>query len=163
MVADGAADRAVDLVLPRPGEPPPNAPRGRRWWAALTLLVLGCVISGLCLVTVAGAWSDDHQIGRHEGHAIADVLSVSFSRTAVRFATPDGTVVIPPTGVLYPSGLAAGERVRVEYDTQNTELVRVAGRDFRLSFLPAGLSLVVCWAIVGPLLWVLRRTRRTLG
>jgi hypothetical protein len=122
--------------------------------------VLGCVVSGLCLLVVIGAWQNDHQIGRHEGHAVADVLSVSFSRTAVRFVTPDGTVVIPPTGVLYPSGLAAGERVRVEYDAQNTELVRVAGRDFTLSFLPAGLSLVGCWAIVGPLVWFLRREPR---
>jgi hypothetical protein len=76
----------------------------------------------------------------------------------VRFVTPDGTIVIPSTGVLYPTGLAAGDRVRVQYDTQNPELVRVAGRDFRLAFLPVGLSIVICWALVGPAVWLLRRT-----
>lgn len=157
---------AADVVLPGPDGLLPPAPgtrgerRSRQWWTSVTLLVLGCVVSALCVLVVVGAWLDDHRIDQSEGHAVADVLSVSFSRTAVRFVTPDGTVVIPPTGVLYPGGLAAGERVRVEYDTGNTELVRVAGRDFRLSFLPAGVTLVVCWAIVAPLLWLLRRGRK---
>ncbi|HEX3648767.1 MAG TPA: hypothetical protein VHV49_10070, partial [Pseudonocardiaceae bacterium] len=64
---------------------------------------------------------------------------------------------------LYPGGLAAGERVRVEYDTTNTELVRVAGRDFRLALLPVGSSIAICWAVVGPLLWWLVRRGRTTG
>ncbi len=131
--------------------------RGRRIVAG-TLLALGCLFTGLCLLLLVGAWHDDSQIDAHEGHTVADVLSVSFARTAVRFVTPDGTVVIPSTGLLYPSGLATGERVRVEYDTRDTELVRVAGRDFRLGFLPVGVSLLVGWAVVTPLVWLLRRT-----
>lgn len=136
--------------------------RGRRI-AAATLLVLACVFSGLCLLVLAANWNDDRQIEGHEGTAVADVSSVAFNRTAVRFVTPDGTVVIPPTGVLYPTGLAAGERVRVEYDTQKPELVRVAGRDFTLAFLPVGTSLLVCWALVGPAVWLLRRRPRTVS
>jgi hypothetical protein len=135
---------------------PTGKRRGRRI-AAATLLVLGCLFSGLCLLLLVATWHDDSQIDGHEGRAVADVLSVSFTRTAVRFVTPDGVVVIPTTGVLYPTGLAAGEQVRVEYDTKNTELVRVAGRDFRLAFLPVGMSLVICWAVVTPLVWLLRR------
>ncbi|HEY0808130.1 MAG TPA: DUF3592 domain-containing protein, partial [Pseudonocardiaceae bacterium] len=89
----------------------------------------------------------------------ADVLSVSFNRTAVRFVTPNGRVNIPSNGLLYPIGLAAGERVRVEYDTANTELVRVAGRDARLALLPVGTSLLGCWALLVPAIWLLRRRR----
>jgi hypothetical protein len=138
---------------------PARRRRGRRATAA-TLLVLGCLFSGLCLLLLASAWNDDAQIQSHEGRAVADVLSVSFNRTAVRFVTPDGTVVIPSTGVLYPTGLAAGERVRVEYDTRGPELVRVAGRDFRLAFLPVSTSLAACWAVLGPVIWLLRRKPR---
>lgn len=141
---------------------PTRRRRGRRIVAA-TLLVVACVFSGLCLLLLASSWNDDRQIEAHEGTAVADVLSVAFNRTAVRFVMPDGTVVIPSTGILYPTGLAAGERVRVQYDTQNTELVRVAGRDFRLAFLPVGMSLLVCWAVAGPLFWLLRRTPRTVS
>ena len=66
---------------------------------------------------------------------------------------------IPANGVVYPVGLAAGERVRVEYDTANTELVRVAGRGWQLAFLPVGTSLLACWALLVPALWLLRRKR----
>ncbi|HEY7815134.1 MAG TPA: DUF3592 domain-containing protein, partial [Nakamurella sp.] len=93
--------------------------RGRRV-TATTLFVIGCVLSGLCLLVLVASWYDDQQINAHRGEAVADVLSVSFNRTAVRFVTPNGTVNIPSNGVLYPLGLAAGERVRVEYDTANT-------------------------------------------
>jgi hypothetical protein len=128
--------------------------------SALVLLVLGCVFSGLCLLVLGSSWYDDRQIDAHQGHAVADVLSVSFNRTAVRFVTPNGTVNIPSNGLLYPTGLTAGDRVRVEYDTANTELVRVAGRDARLALLPVGTSLAACWALVGPLFWFLRRMPR---
>lgn len=155
----------ADVALTGPGTPPDAGPtrvptrarRGRRLVAA-GLLTLACAVTGLCALLLVGAWHDDSQIDAHEGHAVADVLSVSFSRTAVRFVTPDGTVVIPPTGVLYPTGLAAGERVRVEYDTRDTDLVRVAGRDFRLGFLPAGIAVLATWAVAAPLVWLLRRT-----
>jgi len=124
------------------------------------LLVLGCVFSGLCLLALGSSWYDDQQIDAHQGQAVADVLSVSFYRTAVRFVTPNGTVTIPANGLLYPIGLTAGERVRVEYDTTNTELVRVAGRDARLALLPVGTSLLGCWVLVGPGIWLLRRKPR---
>jgi uncharacterized protein DUF3592 len=170
MVADvvPAGSDGLDETAPRPADGTDPAPepvrmpqkrRGRRI-AAVTLLALGCLVTLLSLLVLVGSWLDDSQIDAHEGQAVADVLSVSVGRTAVRFVTPDGTVVIPSTGVLYPGGLRAGERVRVEYDTANTELVRVAGRDFRLALLPVGASIAICWAVVGPLLWWLRRRGR---
>jgi hypothetical protein len=152
---DSADDSATDSMR-EPVRMPTRKRRGRRI-AAATLLVLGCLFSGMCLLLLVATWHDDSQIDGHDGRAVADVLSVSFTRTAVRFVTPDGTVVIPTPGVLYPTGLAAGEQVRVEYDTRNTDLVRVAGRDYRLAFLPVGMSLVICWAVVTPLVWLLRR------
>jgi hypothetical protein len=163
----------ADVVLAGPdgsGETAPSPadsagtariPRRARPIAALTLLVLGCVFSGLCLLVLGSSWYDDQQINAHEGQSVADVLSVSFNRTAVRFVTPNGTVDIPANGLLYPIGLTAGERVRVEYDTANTELVRVAGRDSRLALLPVGTSLLVCWALLVPSIWLLRRRRGT--
>jgi hypothetical protein len=159
-----AGSDGLDETAPRPDDDAdpvrmPAKRRGRRI-AAGTLLAVGCLVTVLGLLVLVGSWLDDSQIDAHEGRAVADVLSVSIGRTAVRFITPDGTVVIPSTGVLYPSGLRAGERVRVEYDTANTELVRVAGRDFRLALLPVAMSIVICWAVVGPLLWWLRRRGR---
>ena len=144
-----AGSRAADHA-------PTRAHRGR-WLASVTLFVLGCVFSGLCLLVLVSSWYDDQQIDAHRGQTVADVLSVSFNRTAVRFVTPNGTVIIPANGVVYPTGLATGERVRVEYDTANTELVRVAGRGWQLAFLPVGTSLLACWALLVPTIWLLRR------
>jgi hypothetical protein len=173
MVADVvlAGQDDLDETAPRPAGgadqgPGPGrtaAKRRARRIAAGALLAVGCLVTVLSLLVLVGSWLDDSQIDAHEGRAVADVLSVSVNRTAVRFVTPDGTVVIPSTGVLYPGRLTAGERVRVEYDTANTELVRVAGRDFRLALLPAGTSIAICWAVVGPLLWWLRRGNRLSG
>jgi hypothetical protein len=156
---EGPGGAAPPQAGSRAADPAPTrAYRGRRITAA-TLFVLGCVFSGLCLLVLVSSWYDDHQIDAHRGQTVADVLSVSFNRTAVRFVTPNGTVIIPANGVVYPIGLAAGERVRVEYDTANTELVRVAGRGWQLAFLPVGTSLLACWALLVPALWLLRRKR----
>jgi hypothetical protein len=139
---------------------PVRARWGRRV-TALVLLILAGVVTALLLLVSIASWLDDNAIDAHEGTAVADVLSVSFNRTAVRFVTPNGTVAIPSAGVLYPTGLVAGERVRVEYDTQNTDLARVAGRTFTLSFLPVGTGILIVWAVALPLVWLLRRRRRT--
>jgi hypothetical protein len=138
---------------------PTRARRGRRVIAA-TLLILGGVFTGLCLLLLVSSWHDDTQIDAHRGAAVAEVLSVEFNRTAVRFDTPDGTINTPSNGVLYPDGLVVGDRVRVEYDTANPDLVRVAGRTARLALLPVGTSILACWAVVGPAVWLLRRRPR---
>jgi hypothetical protein len=153
-------------VLDRPEEPEPVAEltptsgNKRRRLLATVLLVVAGVFSGLCLIVVYSAWWDGHSIDDHLGRANADVLSVSFNRTVVRFVTPDGAVVIPPNGVMYPDGLAAGEQIRVEYDTQNPDVVRVAERGWTLAFLPVGSTLAGAWVLIGPTAWWLRRTSR---
>jgi hypothetical protein len=135
-------------------------PTRRRRICAIVVLVLACVISALSLLVLYGCWHDDRDIDEHLGQTDADVLSVVFNRTAVRFVTPDGTVNVPPEGVLYPAGLAAGERVKVEYDTLDPDLVRVAGRSYLLALLPIGSTIAGAWLIAGPLLWWLRRPKR---
>lgn len=125
--------------------------------AVRVLWALGIVISVVCLLLLIAAWRNDLAIGSHPARTAADVLSTSFTRTVVSFTTPDGSVHIPPNGVLYPAGLHAGDKVWVNYDLTDPGLVRVAGRGFSLALLPIGSVLVVTWAVIGPLLWWLCR------
>jgi hypothetical protein len=126
----------------------------------LALTALGVLITGLCLCLLIAVWRDDAAINARTGHATAEVPSVSFSRTVVQFNTPDGAAHRPAAGLLYPSGLAAGQVVYVEYDTANPDLVRVAGRGARLALLPIGTTVLGVWAVLGPAIWWLRRRAR---
>jgi hypothetical protein len=163
MVSDVALAESDERGEPTAPEAAPQPPKlsARRRIAATTLLVVGLAISALALLVLYACWHDDRDITNHIGRTDADVLSVVFNRSAVRFVTPDGTVYIPPDGVLYPEGLTAGTRVRVEYDTLEPNMVRVAGRDFTLAFLPIGTTIAGTWIVVAPLLWWLRRAKRT--
>lgn len=156
---ESAADTGAEIG--EPVGPAVRRPRrsGRRV-IAMVLLILGGVFSGLCVVIVASCWWDDHQIDAHLGRADASVSSVSFNRSAVQFVTPDGATYIPPNGVLYPENLKAGETIRVEYNTQDPNVVRVAGRDYRVTFQPVGLAFLISWVILVPLIWWLRRNPR---
>lgn len=131
-------------------------PRVRRW-VTRGLLVFAAVITFLCVVLVVAAWTEDISIDDNTGYAPAEVVSDGFTRTLVRFYTPDGAEHIPQTGVLYPSGLKVGDRIQVEYSQDNPDLVRVAGRGAVVTLLPVGLTLVGVWAVVVPAVWWLRR------
>ncbi|WP_307868150.1 DUF3592 domain-containing protein [Umezawaea beigongshangensis] len=124
------------------------------------LLTLGCVVTVVCVILVLACWRDDAAVEARTGRANAEVVSVAFNRTVVRFGTSDGRVFIPSQGVLYPEGLEVGQVVRVEYDTANPETTRVAGRTAVLSFLPVGTYLLAVWAVLAPLIWWLRRRAR---
>ncbi|HEX8864987.1 MAG TPA: DUF3592 domain-containing protein [Lentzea sp.] len=121
------------------------------------LLVVGGVVTLMCVLLPLACLRDDMAIERHLGQAVAQVDSVAFNRTIVRYATPDGRVVIPQQGVLYPSGLNVGDNVRVEYDQSNPELTRVAGRSWVLSLLPVGTFLLAVWLVIAVVVTVLRR------
>ncbi len=121
------------------------------------LFVVGGVVTLLCVLLPIACWRDDVAIERHLGQAVAQVDSVSLNRTVVRYATPDGRVIIPSLGVLYPSGLNVGDNVKVEYDQTNPELTRVAGRTAVLSLLPVGTFLVIVWIVIAGVVTVLRR------
>ncbi len=127
---------------------------------ARVLLALGGVVTFLGVVLMVAAWTEDISIDRATGYANAEVVSVSFNRTLVRFYTPDGAEHIPQTGVLYPSGLKVNDVVEVEYRRDNPELVRVAGRGAVLTVLPVGLTLLGVWAVLVPSVWALRRASR---
>ncbi|TCP53134.1 hypothetical protein EV191_105197 [Tamaricihabitans halophyticus] len=133
--------------------------RGRRPRRIVTLVVTvtAATLSFLCITLVFAAWQNDRAIGSRTGFANAEVISVDSDRSLVRFQTPDEMVHIPPNGVLYPGGLAEGQVVRIEYDQQDPELARVAGRNMSLTLLPVGSTMLITWAIAGPILWWLRR------
>jgi hypothetical protein len=122
------------------------------------LLSVGALLTGLGLLLVIAAWTEDIKIDRHTGYANAAVVSVSYQRTLVRFQTPDGAEHIPSVGVLYPEALKEGQVVRVEYDQGSPELVRVAGRGFSLTLLPVGTTVLAGWLVLTPIvLWLRRR------
>jgi hypothetical protein len=68
--------------------------------------------------------------------------------------------------VLYPSELATGMRIYVEYDKLNPNLVRVQHRNAKLAVIPAGSIAVVGWlvaaAALGSLALVDKRLDRQL-
>ncbi|MFC5057936.1 DUF3592 domain-containing protein [Saccharothrix xinjiangensis] len=123
------------------------------------LPVVGALVTLIALVLLTSCLRDDYLIEQRLGKATAEVVSVSFQRTVVRFASDDGAVHSPEQGVLYPEGLEPGQLVRIEYDTGNPEVARVAGRTAVLALLPIGTFLLAVWAVLLPLVWWSRRRR----
>ena len=127
-------------------------------WRIGRRVVLGVavLITVLCAGLLLAAMRNDDAITSHLGATNAQVDSVAWDRTIIRFETPDGVVHIPANGVLYPGGLVAGDLVRIEYDTASPELARVAGRTAELTLLPLGSTVLITWAVAGALLWWIR-------
>ncbi len=123
------------------------------------VLGVACLITLLAVALVLAAYRNDRAITSSVGEANAEVVSVGWDRTIVRFQTPDGVVHLPPNGVLYPAGLSEGQLVRIEYASTNPELARVAGRTALLTLLPLGTTVLFTWLLAFPLLWWLRRRR----
>ncbi|MEJ5919022.1 DUF3592 domain-containing protein [Corynebacterium sp. H113] len=116
-----------------------------------------------CVGLVFGCWSADRAIESNRGEAVATVRHTSTLRTAVDFVDEEGEYRSPVNGLLYPVGLEQGQRVRVEYDRENPETVRVEGRRWTLSIIPALSILVVGLVIAIPLWWLtVRATNRLL-
>lgn len=129
----------------------PDAPDtpGRRVlrWARITVLILAALVTLQSVLLVAGAWRNDRQIGANMGVAQAEVLSAGPRRSTIEFVTPDRVTYRPELGVLYPSELATGMRIYVEYDRDDPDLVRVQGRNAALAIIPAGSIAVVGWLV----------------
>lgn len=124
------------------------------WW---TVFVLAGVLTALVGLALAGAARDDAAIDARTGRGTAEVLAVTTARTLVQFAGPDGQVYSPEEGLSYPTGLQAGQLVRVEYDFADPDRVRVAGRSWVVGILPASVAVVLLWAVALPVGWSLRR------
>ncbi|WP_036347036.1 DUF3592 domain-containing protein [Mycolicibacterium aromaticivorans] len=118
-------------------------------WSKCAVWILIGLVTLQSLLLVAGAWRNDQQIEHHMGVAQAEVLSAGPRRSTIEFVTPDRVTYRPELGVLYPSELAEGMRIYVEYDRNNPDLVRVQHRTAALAIIPAGSIAVVAWLIGG--------------
>ncbi|HWF70504.1 MAG TPA: DUF3592 domain-containing protein [Mycobacterium sp.] len=154
------------LIHGRRGELPDT--RGHRVvrWARIGVLILTGLVTLQSLLLVAGAVRNDIAIQRNMGVAEAEVLSAGPRRSTIEFVTPDRVTYRPELGVLYPSELAMGMRIYVEYDKLNPNLVRVQHRNAKLAVVPAGSIAVVGWlvaaAALGSLALVDKRLDRQL-
>lgn len=130
-----------------------NTLRGAR----RAVLVVAIGVSVLSAVLLLAAWRNDHAISSDMGTATAEVLSAGSLRSAVSFVTPDGVTHNPELGVLYPTGLTAGQRIAVEYSRADPDLVRVTGRDARVAIVPTLSVIVAVWIVAAPVLVYLKR------
>lgn len=116
-------------------------------WARTAVLVIILLVTLQSVLLVAGAWRNDLAIKRNMGVAQAEVLSAGPRRSTIEFVTPDRVTYRPELGVLYPSELATGMRIYVEYNKKDPNLVRVQHRNAGLAIIPAGSIAVVAWLI----------------
>jgi hypothetical protein len=116
-------------------------------WARIAVLIVVGLLTLQSLLLVAGTWRDDIAISRDMGVAEAEVLDAGPRRSTIEFVTSDRVTYRPELGVLYPSELATGMRIYVEYDKRNPNLVRVQHRTARLAIIPAGSLAVIGWLI----------------
>ncbi len=131
-------------------------------WAKVGVWIIVGLVSLQSVLLVAGAWRNDRQIEGNMGVAQAEVLSAGPRRSTIEFVTPDRVTYRPELGVLYPSELATGMRIYVEYDKDNPDLVRVQDRTASLAIIPAGSIAVVGWGVaLAALLGLAALERRT--
>ena len=142
-----------------PGVPDTFERKALRWSKTAIWVILG-ILTLQSVLLVAGAWRNDRQIERHLGVAEAEVLSAGPRRSTIEFVTPDRVTYRPELGVLYPSELATGMRIYVEYDRNNPNLVRVQNRNAGLAIIPAGSIAVVGWLVGSAMLAGLVRMER---
>ena len=135
------------LIRGRSGEFPNT--RGHRAirWARIGVLIVAGLVTLQSLLLVAGAVRNDFAIKHNMGVAEAEVLSAGPRRSTIEFVTPDRVTYRPELGVLYPSELATGMQIYVEYDKRNPNLVRVQHRNAKLAIIPAGSIAVLGWLI----------------
>ncbi len=124
------------------------------------VLVAATAVSVLMVLLVLAAWRNDQLISSDKVVTTGEVLSAGRLRSAVVYVTPDGVTHNPKVGILYPTNLTAGERIKVEYSRGEPDLVRVVGRDARVAIIPALSVIVVTWLIALPIWWLLVRAGR---
>jgi hypothetical protein len=135
------------LIHGRTDEAPNTLTRRILRWTRIGVLIAVGLVTLQSVLLVAGAWRNDLAIERNMGVAQAEVLSAGPRRSTIEFVTPDRVTYRPELGVLYPSELATGMRIYVEYDKHNPNLVRVQHRNAKLAIIPAGSIAVVGWLV----------------
>ncbi|MCV6985012.1 hypothetical protein H7H78_05995 [Mycobacterium shinjukuense] len=114
-------------------------------WVRVAVLIATALVTLQSVLLVAGAWRNDLAIEHNMGVAQAEVLSAGPRRSTIEFVTPERVTYRPELGVLYPSELATGMRIYVEYNKKDPNLVRVQHRNAALAIIPAGSIAVVAW------------------
>src|ERR1700739_1719888 len=142
-----------------PGEPEPTRRKVMRR-IRYGIVIAACLVTLQSVLLVAGAWRNDRAIESNMGVTEAEVLNAGPRRSTIEFVTPDRVTYRPELGVLYPSELADGMRIYVEYDKNNPNLVRVQHRNASLAIIPAGSIAVVGWLVAGALLIATRLVER---
>jgi hypothetical protein len=132
-------------------------------WTRIGVLIVAGLVTLQSVLLVAGAVRNDIAIQRNMGVAEAEVLSAGPRRSTIEFVTPDRITYRPELGVLYPSELATGMRIYVEYDKLNPNLVRVQHRNAKLAIIPAGSIAVVGWLVAAAALAALALVDRRLA
>lgn len=144
---------AVEPALPwrDPGLPDTGQRKALRWSKTAVWILMG-IVTLQAVLLVVGAWRNDRQIERNMGTAEAEVLSAGPRRSTIEFVAPDRVTYRPELGVLYPSELAPGMRIYVEYDKNSPNLVRVKDRNAKLAIVPAASTAVMGWLVGGLML-----------
>ncbi len=140
------------LLHGRNGDVPDTQTRRILRWMRIGVLIVAVLVTLQSMLLVAGAWRNDLSIQHNMGVAQAEVLSAGPRRSTIEFVTPDRVTYRPELGVLYPSKLATGMRIYVEYNKNNPNLVRVQHRNAKLAIIPAGSIAVVGWLVGAVLL-----------
>lgn len=140
------------LIHGRSDEPPRTRARIALRWARIAVLIVTGLVTLQSMLLVAGAWRDDLAISHNMGVAQAEVLSAGPRRSTIEFVTPERVTYRPELGVLYPSHLATGMRIYVEYNKNDPNLVRVQHRNAGLAIIPAGSLAVVGWLAAAAIL-----------
>lgn len=123
----------------------------RRLYQVILALYMAVLVG--CAGMIIGSWLNDRAIESNMGRALATVSDVGWLRTTADFQDADGIYHSPPTGLLYPTGLGEGQQVWVNYAFDNPDLVKVEGREWTLSIIPALSSAVVSTLIAAALWW----------
>jgi hypothetical protein len=135
------------LIHGRSDEAPTTPARIALRLARIAVLIIAGLVTLQSVLLVAGAWRNDLAIRHNMGVAQAEVLSAGPRRSTIEFVTPERVTYRPELGVLYPSELATGMRIYVEYNKNDPNLVRVQHRNAGLAIIPAGSIAVVSWLV----------------
>ena len=135
------------LIHSRSDETPTTLARIALRLTRIAVLIIAGLVTLQTVLLVAGAWRDDLAIRHNMGVAQAEVLSAGPRRSTIEFVTPERVTYRPELGVLYPSELATGMRIYVEYNKNDPNLVRVQHRNAGLAIIPAGSIAVVSWLV----------------
>lgn len=123
----------------------------RRRLHQLVMALLACALLG-AVAMVAGSAINDRTINADPGRAMATVTGKSLLRTTVDYQDVEGVYHSPPGGLLYPTGIGQGQNVWVTYAKTDPDLVKVEGRRWTLSIIPA-LSVALASVLLAVLLW----------